>query len=333
MQEIFAHDSLSGKELRLVSKLWNEVVLSSPKPKFYLKLNQRKKQACCNRGIFLDTLYLTLSSPKLTRWVDLGPGCDLGQQPDEKDHPLTDVELISTVSRKYSENIEMLRICSYVAVRPALYRALAEGCPNLKYLRVLCPLRGDQEAPTLPNFDPILPLKIALEHVLFVLFDHVQLTFCQKVLNSAPNLKILQLSGNLYPDLGKNTKLARLEYVGLGPAHSGGAHFNGPALARLISQVKDSLKSLSIFVNPGGWQSSVQEEFSLPETMPNLRVFSNFSVDILPSNDQVGGLFGLANCTNLRKISLGGSRVCGAGYVEKLVQILYRSNVPLGSGV
>lgn len=323
LQEIFLFRGISVKRLRLVSRLWNEVVLSLPKARLRLRLNHGRKGACCNPAKFLDTIFPTLSSPKLARWICIRKGCS--------DHCRASAgELLAPLCARYSDTIRGIWISFKVSILPAVALILAAGCPNLKELSVSCPPRGSEEDATQEMWEFNLPQKFKLTYISLQV-DDAPNPFIQKVLDSAPNLKTLILYANVYPDLGVNTKLVNLCYYGGGLDEADAqAPFNAAEMTRLISQVGNSLKLLKIGVNTNfGKYSPTPQNFSLPETMPKLALYCNGSVDIFKSRDELGGLREAVRYKNLYKIELGSSAVTEKGLLDKFLEKWINSEVPL----
>ncbi|XP_035700755.1 uncharacterized protein LOC118433180 isoform X1 [Folsomia candida] len=343
LQEIFQYKSLSGKDLRLVSKLWNEVTLSLPRPKLCLKLNHSLKQACCDPSKFLDTIYPTLSTPKLARFIRISAGCTYHVQQDPEGIPhsrgASDVsaeKLISTVCQKYSETIQEIKIHSRLVVLPTLYEILSKYCPKLKRLSVTCPRRRGGMMDS--TFDSPLPKKSNLEYIRFILDDPPH-TFMQQVLNAAPNLRTLFIVGNLYPDLDKNTNLYRLFHYGRGKNGARGSTqaFNGGSLTRLISQVANSLVYLKIGLNTDQGKycpDTNRDEFTLPESMPKLKQLHNRCVDIFKCPDGTGGLIWAGKkFQNLDQIIFGCSVAAAGKDVLDTFLKLFSSKVVLSRTV
>ncbi|OXA64484.1 uncharacterized protein LOC110858871 [Folsomia candida] len=343
LQEIFQYKSLSGKDLRLISKLWNEVILSLPRPKLCLKLNPCIKQACCDPSKFLDQIYPTISTPKLARWIKISKGCQTTHLDADSNHSreasdISAAKLISTMCQKYSETIQEIKVHSRLTILPTLYKILAKSCPKLKRLSVTCPRRRGGIDPTVATFDSPLPKKFKLEYIRFILDDPPH-TFMQQIVNAAPNLKTLFIVGNLYPDLAKTPNISRLFHYGRGKTGPGGSSqaFNGDSLTRLISQIANSLIYLKIGLNTDEGKYSpdtAPDTFSLPENMPKLKVLHNRCVDIFKCPDEMGGLIGAAKkFKNLEHILFGCSAAAGKELLDKFLEVLFSSKEVLSRAV
>ncbi|OXA64220.1 hypothetical protein Fcan01_00426 [Folsomia candida] len=273
---------------------------------------------------------MALSNPVLCRSITISKGCKRYVNFDDAStasnligtlHSRVAEILILTVCNKYSDTIQEITVHCRVAVLPTLYQSLSVYCPQLKRLTVECRPRGMD--PALEKLGAPLPVKSKLECIRFIMDDQAN-PFMQQVLNAAPNLKTLFITGNLYPDLSQNPNLDHLCHIGRGGPSSRG--FNGNALSRVISQVANSLTQLKVGFNTYRGKYcplTGPKEFSLPRNMPQLKILHNRCIDIFKCPDEMGGLIGAVKYQNLDQLIFGRSNAAGKDALDNFLEKLF----------
>lgn len=156
----------------------------------------------------------------------------------------------------FPNNPNTPQVTKFLEAQKKLVITFLEGIASLKstniqqvsivILRNLVILRYVDEIEGYPK----LPIQANLTSIKFTAYPlrpaesfHVFGIFFQLLVDSAPNLSCLDISGTLYPNLGESKKLKVLE-LRFEQCYHGSTELNLTNLTRVLGQVKDSLTEL-----------------------------------------------------------------------------------------
>lgn len=332
---IFQNCLFSGKHLRLVCQLWNNVLLSLPESKLYLCREPvehgRTENYHYDDSPNFQLLCLTMES-RLARSIVFNEDIHI-----QRNVPNSYVPLTATASKfihfcdKFSKHIERIRIAPVrnLEIFPnqeyVLFSTLSRCCPNLKsiYLNLEtfekhCSLGSKRS--TSPQFLGCQPLHRPNLTNITVMCDPYVKNPCaltQLLVSSAPNLANLFLSCNNFPALDTCKSLQSLEIY----CHNGIARtlVNFVQLEMMLSHVAPNLVSLSFtrpecsddfsdnFCYSTGISSLKKNSFKIPR-MPNLVEFRNELIDVFPCGESLEDISAM-RMPSLKKLTFHNSHV------------------------
>lgn len=224
--------------------------------------------ACCDPAKFLNTIFPTISSPKLARWIAIRKGCEDPNRGRE-DHPSAAAELLTPVCARYSDTIR--GICIYQGCHTSrLVPHFGRGLPQFEGIgRILRHARRFTRWRCHPG-------KLGSR-----LTPEVQTD--QYLPPSGRRAKPLRPKGFRFRAKFENASSLRQRVPGSEQEYETckalpfwrrvGRFSYALEMSRLLAQVRNSLKFLEIAVNTNGGKYSpvieTPQDFALPENMPN----------------------------------------------------------------
>ncbi|OXA41925.1 uncharacterized protein LOC110859585 isoform X2 [Folsomia candida] len=293
---------------RLVSHFWNDIVLSLPNTRFGLKLdhkNQPDSDHDHDPIPFFDMCF-TLD-PRLAKRINATCRTDVS-------HSLTSIYSFSAkllhLSDKFSDKIQILDVCiEYENCLDSVYRALKNWCPNLKEIRITCPLEVNINVNLVPVGGPVLYEELDKKSnltVFSVSSKKVEIprlaSFIRLVVNASPNLKEIKIPLGFCPDFGNSKCLEslRISLDGAQPIDLARAILDHSELSRMLEHVKDQLVTLAFgYVEDGmkcmqgDYKELKRVGFKLGRKFPKLRNLHIDIVDVFEMTDFIQSLEGM----------------------------------------
>lgn len=328
--------------VRVVCKLWNDIVLSLPNTRLAFRQfdecfqdnDQELKDFKADPFYFFERC--SILDARLARAITAS--CDTSDIQD----PVEAIAYLYSFGAKlmhfcdkFSEIVQILDISihSEHCLR-YVYLALKNHLPNLKELRINCYIgaleaRIDQPGalapkPKLALFALICRLK---EDTPFVT------SLARRVIKASSNLREVTLPWGFHPDLSRSKCLDTLRIALDDIKGKDVVYFNGSELGRMLNQVADQLVTLSFgeddeswdFLEPGTWNRMA---FRFPRRMQRLKTYRNLMIDVLECTEILNDI---EKMPVLETLVLGKSTATWSSCLVEILQNISKSGRILGT--
>ncbi|OXA42069.1 uncharacterized protein LOC110859649 [Folsomia candida] len=304
------------KTCRLVSKFWNDIILSFPNPGLAIQLSCADGKVPEPDPIQFFATCFTLDA-RLTKRIHAT--CST---------PLVDATLCvySFTSKliflcdKFSDRVQILEVSLNVEkCLQSVYQVLKNCCPNLRQLRITCTFTNTR----VTNFVPP-EMREELEKkanlVVFTLSSNrvteYLTTFTQLVVNASGNLREVTLPWGFCPDFGNSKKLASFTIA------MDGVHFTDPVsrsdfnISRMINLIGGKLFTLK-FANVEKPSTKNLKLTCVEDTLKN----------ICNANNILAGVRNLCLIEIYEPSLLGGLRTAFPNLTRLQVDLYYRTGI------
>lgn len=204
------------------------------------------------------------------------------------------------VCDKFSDRVQLLDLGIHDEdCLPSIFQVLKNSCPNLKQLLITCVFNEEEYVPSeeiqeLPQKPNLTVFELNSE---VVAASPTLTRFAQLVVNASPNLRKLEISWGVYPDLetSKSLDSLTLHLDDVRPLDVALRDLKPSEVTRMLGQVGDQLVHLAFAYCRFHQMDSMKEKYNLdnstqrgirlPGKMSKLRTFQNVIIDFIQHAD------------------------------------------------
>ncbi|OXA48163.1 hypothetical protein Fcan01_16884 [Folsomia candida] len=350
LTEILKQTSVQLRDARLVSKFWNDIVLSLPNTRLTFCLNDvddeyAEDEEYTDEDLHTHRLHFfeicSTLNKRLSKRISAEFDTSMKYGTEEPAAPAiySFGAKLTHVSALFSDTIQTLEISiCIVNFLKYVYQALKNSCPNLTQLQISCEEVESLNTPfqlgtiTAKPRLTIFSLDYAVDGDRTCISGLTSLV--QEIINASPNLKEVTFPWGCHPDLAHSKCLDSLR-IALSELSEEKdiVPFNGSELWRMLNQVGDQLVSLFFGENNeiqdisglGRWK---RIEFGLPKIMPKLKMYRNLFVDVFECTDI---LKNIEKMPVLNTLVLGKTTATKSTSLHDMLQTIFNSGKILGN--